>query len=163
VKRAPVGFRVEVRDAGFATQSANRGLSTSPPDGACWHKHLAASFFVFLNSLIQNDLRSKSSPPRGLAASWLGGELAVAGGADRNCIATPETPTRAAQPISTPPDLHYAIGSVTRTASASSSGPCVKPISRIRFSMASFSRRTVPTSWTAPFCFAASTSRLIRW
>jgi len=47
----------------------------SPPDGACWHNHLAASLFAFLNSRTLIDLRLVSSPPRGLAASWLGGEL----------------------------------------------------------------------------------------
>ena len=64
-------------------------MSTQPSDGACWHNYLAASVCAFLNSQLQIDLRSRSSPPRGLAASYLGGELAVAGAADRNCVATP--------------------------------------------------------------------------
>ena len=64
-------------------------MSTQPSDGACWHNYLAASVCAFLNSQLQIDLRSGSSPPRELAASYLGGELAVVGAADRNCVATP--------------------------------------------------------------------------
>jgi len=42
-----------------------------------WHNHLAASFVRNLKSRGQCDLRSQSSPPRGLAASSDGGEVEV--------------------------------------------------------------------------------------
>jgi len=97
---------------GLATEQAARGLSTQPPDSACWHNHLAASFFVFLNSLIHMDLCSGSSLPRGLAASWLGGEFAVAGDTDRNCVAKP------AHGAAFVAALHVALGSRRISASA---------------------------------------------
>jgi hypothetical protein len=81
---SPSAFHVT---QGFATRLPSMGLSAEPCDGACWHNHLAASLFHRLNSHSQGNLRSRSSPPRGLAASWLGGELGLAAEPERNYIA----------------------------------------------------------------------------
>ena len=50
-----------------------------PSDGSRWHNYLAVSFFLRLKLQSHSDLRLRGSPPRGLAASSLGGELGVVG------------------------------------------------------------------------------------
>jgi len=71
----------------IATQLPIAVSPGEPPARACWHKHLAASFFQRHKLYTRCELGSKSSSPRGVGGELLGGELGLAGEPDRNSIA----------------------------------------------------------------------------